>query len=195
MTQITGSNNPGNTVKVDTLGRISARAVSASEQADTAVRGETFNLNTDNITLTDALDTPLFFIKNTGEDRDLIITRVFFTFLSSTGGSGEINASIVSNPTGGTILTDTELEIFNFNTGSGNSLSLDVNIGASGSTSTGGKVPFRFLFTGDNQRHLIPIDSIVVPRGSSVAITLKPPTANTSMIVQAGVNMFLAEPA
>lgn len=195
MGQITGSNNPGNTVEVDSLGRIQARAVSASEQADTAVRGETFNLNTGNVTLTDDTETPLFFIKNDGEDRDLIITRVFFTFLASTAGTGAVNATIVANPTGGSILTDTALEIFNFNVGSGNDLGLDVNIGATGSTVTGGTVPFRFLFTGDEQRQLISIDSIVVPRGSSVVITLTPPASNTSMVVQAGLNMFLAEPS
>lgn len=195
MVMIQGANNPGNRAEVDNFGRIEAHAVSTSEQTDRAVIGETFNLNTGNITLTDALDTPIFFIKNDGEDRDLIVTRLFFTFGASAGGSGVINATVVRGPTGGSILTDTALDIFNFNFGSGNTISVDVNIGATGSTVTGGSSPFRFLFTGDNQRHLIGFDSIVLPRGASMAITLQPPTGNTSMIIQSGLNLYLAEPS
>lgn len=194
MVMIQGANNPGNRAQVDEFGRVEAHAVSITESTDSAIRGETFNLNTGNITLTSDADTPLFYVKNDGEDRDIIVSRVFFTFLGSTGGTGDVNASVISNPTGGTVTTGSELDIFNFNFGSGNTISIDSNMGGTGATVTGGLTPIRFLFTGDTQRHLISFDSIILPRGASMVVMLEPPTGNTSMVVQAGLNMHLSEP-
>lgn len=191
MGEIVGANNPRNAVHVDDEGKIQARAVSISEQASKAIAGDTYNLNTGLITLTSDAETPIFHFKNDSEDKPMVVTRVFVTFLVSTGGTGEVIASMEKAVSGGTILTGTEVDPQNFNFGSSRSPGATFIIGATGLTFTGGiKVP-EFLFTGDNQRHTIPFDAIILPRGASMTFTLTPPAGNTSMVVEAGANVYI----
>lgn len=189
--QIQGGNNPNNTVHVDDEGKVQARAVSISEQSSKALVGETYNLNTGKITLTDDNETVLFTFKNTSEDKPMIATRVFVTFLASTGGSGSVEGSVQSGVSGGTILDEPLSSIKNFNFGSSKIPGAEFRIGATGLTFTGGDKAIEFLFTSDNQRHLIAFDSVTLPRGASMTFTLKPPTGNTSMIVEAGANVYI----
>lgn len=191
MTVIFGGNNPRNAAHVDESGRLSAFAVSLSEQQKASELGENFNINTGELTLTNATETPLFYIKNDGEDRDLKISRLFSTFLTSTDGSGKIILNIYSNITGGTILTATDLEIFNFNFGSGKVLDVTTKLGATGITFSGGQKPIISLFPSDGVRQLTQFDHIVLPRGSSMLVTCVPPAGNTSLVVLAGCNLFL----
>lgn len=191
MVQIVGANNPGNAVHVDDEGKIQARAVSITEQSSKSLIGDTYNLNTGLLTLTDDAETPIFFFKNVSEDKPIVISRIFVTFLVSTGGTGEVIASVEKGVTGGTILTQTESLPQNFNFGSSRTPGTEFRVGATGVTFTGGiKVP-EFLFTSDNQRHLVPFDSIVLPRGASMTFTLTPPTGNTSIVVEAGANFYI----
>lgn len=191
MTVIFGGNNPRNAAHVDESGRLSAFAVSLTEQQKASEIGENFNVNTGEITLTDANETPLFYIKNDNEDRDLKISRLFSTFLSSTGGSGKVLLNIYSGITAGTILTASDLPIYNFNFGSGKVLNVTTKLGATGLTFSGGTKPIVSLFPSDNIRQLTQFDHIVLPRGSSMLVTCVPPVGNTSMVVLAGCNLFL----
>jgi len=196
MAGIEGANNPKNGVHVNSKGEIEAHAVSATEQEIAARDGDAYNFNTSNIILTDDLDTPLFFLRNDAEERGIIVPRIFVTFGASTAGAGEIEATIIYNPTGGDILTATSKAPQNFNTGqTGKTLQVTSTVGASGKTVVGGTVPIEFLFPSDGNRHLVPFQSIVIPRGGSIAFTIKPPAGNTSMKVQAGYNAFLVPKA
>jgi len=191
MSGIEGANNPKNGVHVDDEGKIQARAVSISEQSSKSLFGDTYNLNTGRITLTSDAETPIFHFKNDSEDKPMVVTRIFVTFLTSTGGTGEVVASIEKAVTGGTILTGTEIDPGNFNFGSSRSPGATFIKGATGLTFTGGiKVP-EFLFTSDNQRQIIPFDAIILPRGASMTFTLTPPSGNTSMVVEAGANVYI----
>lgn len=188
---IEGGNNPKNTAHVDENGRLAAFAVSLSEQQKAAEIGENFNVNTGQVTLMDANETPLFYVKNNGESLPLKVSRIFSTFLTSTGGAGNPMAlRVYSNITGGTILTATDLEIFNFNFGSGEVIDAIVKLGATGVTWSGGQMPIEMLFTSDDIRQLTQFDHIILPRGSSMLVTCVPPTGNTSLIVEAGCNLF-----
>ena len=191
MTMIVGGDNPHNSVSVDNLGRIQAHAASTSDQEVAAIDADAYNFNTSNITLTDALATPIFYFKNDSETRDIVISRIFVTFGASTGGAGEIFGSIVYNPTAGTLLSGTAKALQGFNVGEDKPLGVTSLIGASGLTVSGGTTPIEFLFPSASSRHLIGFQSIVVPRGGSIALLITPQPSNTSMVIQAGYNAFL----
>jgi len=191
MAEIVGGNNPRNAVHVDDEGKIQARAVSISEQSSKSLSGDTYNINTGELILTNDTRTPLFTIKNVGEEKPMVITRFFVTFLPSSGGSGSVHASVESSVSGGTLLAEETSPLMNFNFGSSKVPAAELRIGATGLTATGGILSLEFLFTGDNQRHLISFDAIILPRGASATFFLTAPPGNTSMIVEAGANIYI----
>lgn len=194
MATITGVNNPGNGLHVDNNGRAQAFSTSASEQQVQAELGQAFNINTGEVTLTDAEETPLFYLENTSEDNPIKISRIFTTFLTSSGGAGlPTRLNVYPNITGGTILTATDLTPFNFNFGSKRQLGVVCKLGATGETFTFVE-PARILslFPNDNLRQLTEFDVIVLPKGSSMLVTYTPPTGNISQIVEAGCNVFVS---
>lgn len=191
MATIQGGNNPGNLVEVDDEGKIQARAVSLSEQASKSLVGDTYNINTGLLTLTDDAETPLFIIKNVSEENPMVITRFFITFLSSTGGSGKVEAEVKRGVDGGTLLDEPKLDLSNFNFGSSKDPGAELRIGGTDLTATGGSKSIEFLFTGDNQRHLIAFDAIILPRGASATFFFTPPSGNTSIEVEAGANIYI----
>lgn len=190
--QLNGVNGAQYGLHIDSQGRAEAHAVSTSEQSQAAIDGDAYNFNTSNLTLTDANETPIFYIKNDSEERDLIINRVFVTFGPSTGGSGVIAGKVKFNVTGGTITTaGTDKAPANFNAGSSKTLEITSKVGASTQTVTGGTDPIEFLFPAASSRHLVGFESVILPRGASMALTITPPAGNTSMLIQAGTNIYI----
>lgn len=191
--QIEGANESGSKVHVND-GSMETNAVTVSEQASKSITGDAYNINTGDITLTDAVETPLFYFKNDSEDNQIVVPRVFLTFLGSTGGAGgTVRAKITKGITGGTILTATDLAPSNFNFGKSKTPKTVLKIGATGLTFTGGTLGPEFLFTSDNQRHLISFEAITLPLGASMTVSITPPTSNTSMVVQVGANFYISE--
>ena len=187
-----GANNPGNKLHINSKGQSESHSVAISEQLDQSQRGDGYNFNTSNIILTDAAETPIFYLKNDTEEMDLIIPRVFMAFGASTAGTGEIEGIIYYNPTGGTIITaGTDKAPENFNASSSKTLGVTAKIGATAQTIIGGTKPVEFLFPSDSSRHLVSFDAIVLPRGASMLLSIKPPVGNTSMKIQAGTNIYL----
>lgn len=192
--QLEGGNNPGNKAEVNNKGHLETQAVTISEQSDTALDGDAYNLNTGTFQLTSAASTAIFYLKNDSEERDMIISRIFVSFGVSTGGSGRIVASVMRGPTVGGILTSgVDNPPQNFNFGSSKVLSVTSKTGTTAlGDCTGGTMPIEFYFTSDNQRHLVGFESIILPRGASMCFSLTPPAGNTSMDIQAGANIYLA---
>lgn len=193
--QIEGGNNPHNSLSVDSRGRAQARSVSLSEQSFDSLNGDAYNINTGNITLTNATETPVIYLKNTSETRALIINRVFLSLGASTGGSGNGFGKIYKNITGGTITSGTAFEAGNYNFGDAKTLDVDLRKGATGSTVTGTASGIEFLFPAVSQRIVVPFESIVLPRGASLALSFTPPSGNTSIQIQAGLNVYLEQPS
>lgn len=196
MAIIEGGNNPRSLAHVDKKGRVSAFSISRGEQSEEAIVGDSYNVNSGTLTLTSGNESGLLYLKNDSENREFIINRVFFNLGNSTGGSGDIEARIARNPSGGTLISaGTSKDPANFNFGSGKSVGADLLIGSEGSTVTGEETPdpFEFMLPTDAQRYMIEFQSIVIPRGSSLAILLTPQSGNTSMNLQVGCNFFLRE--
>ena len=127
----------------------------------------------------------------------LVIPRIFVNALTSTGGSGPLNARIIYNITGGTILTSgTTLTPSNFNPGKGTPVQGTILKGGTGLTFSGGiteSVP-QFVWNSVPVRELIGFDVITLERGTSALLTVTPPAGNTSMIVQCGCNFYRGTP-
>lgn len=185
-------NDPnGAAARVNAEGRLSTAAVVLSEQSQASEIGEAFNFNTGNIVLTNSNDTPIFYIKNNGENRALKISRVFLAGGNSTSGTGQAEASIIRGPVGGTILTATIGTLHNFDFGSGKEIDAPVRVGQTGTTVTGGTTPIKFFFPNPASRNLVEFETIVLPRGSELVFTVKPPAGNTSWAIQAGFNVYV----
>lgn len=190
--RIEGANNPNNHAHVDRQGRLETHASSVSEQTVSSIQGDTYNLNTGNLNITVDTEVPIFYIKNLGEDRAFIIPRVFVNTGPSSGGSGPSTARIMFNPTTGTLLQGTDLDIHNFNAGSGKEISATVKINDGlADTISGGTTPFQFFYPESPFRELTPFEAIILPRGSSMALLYTPPTGNTGIDIQAGLNLYL----
>ena len=195
MASLTGGNNPRNAAHVDDNGRLQTKAVGMSEQTSEAVSGNTYNINTGNLTFTNDSESAIFYLRNDSEINPIVVTRIFLTFLSSTAGSGAVNAKIYKEVAGGDILTATAFNPGNFNHGSRSKLpGVVLNKGSTASTFTATALDSDpgFLFTSDNQRQLIPFEAIVLPRGAEMLLTWTPPASNTSIVLQAGANFYVS---
>ena len=195
MVTIVGGNNPGNRAHVDGKGRLSSTSTTINDQQAAAFEGDAYNLNTGEVTLTTDAETPLFYLKNTGETRTIKISRIFITALASTGGVGAFRTAVYYGASAGTILSAPELPLFNFNATSAKSLAVDARIGATGVTFTpmSTTAPIRSLYPAAGIRSLTAFDHIVLPQGGAVLFAVTPPTGNTSMTVLAGLNAYLSE--
>lgn len=184
------SGSSGNTAEVDSKNRVQAFSTSQTESTARAIEGDSYNINTGTITLTSANASSLLYLKNT-DTVDWIVARVFYNAETSTGGSGGWLAEVDANPTGGTLLTGgTAFEPVNFNFGSAKTLTSTCLKGAEGDTATGGtQGAISTIVPSSGTRVLIPFDSVILKPGSSLSITITPPTGNTSMDIQVGVNL------
>jgi hypothetical protein len=178
--------------KVDINNRLHAYAVTVSEAGQANLDGNAYNVNTGDITLTNATETPILYIKN-NEDRDLNIESLILYAGTSTGGTATLGVKwvVVRNPSAGTIISGAaavDVES-NRNYGSNNTVLFDSYKGATGSTMSGGDD--HIIVRGATFfRSVIGINEII-PKGSSIGVKVTPPTSNTSMVVYAAAQTHL----
>jgi hypothetical protein len=186
----TGSNYAA---KVNKNNRLYTNSVTTQENLNATKLGNSYNVNTGVITLTNATETPIAYLKN-NEDEDLHIVSIAVGVGPSTGGSGGIpKITIIRNPTTGTITSGSNVDIScNRNYGSAKTLSVDAKKGATGSTMTNGADHIIFFQT-SNGRLFASIDE-VLPKGHSIGIKFDPQTGNTSQDVYAALICHLEDP-
>lgn len=185
-----GSGN-GYLARVNGNNRLYTNSVVVSENLQATKIGRSFNINTGVITLTDAADTPILYLKN-NDTEDLHITAIAVGVGPSTGGSGGIpKITVVRNPV--TIDFSTAVDInSNRNYGSAQTITADAYKGATGDTMTDGDDHIIFFQT-SNGRLFATIDEMV-PTGSSIGIKFDPQTGNTSQDVYAALICHLEDP-
>lgn len=179
----------GFSAKVNEFGQLATKSVISTLENFGATKGYTFNVNTGNINLTTANASALLYLKNNGED-DLYVSTIGYLLGNSTGGTGDIFAEVLRNPTTGTIVdgaTNADV-IANKNFGSSRPLNADVFKGAEGNTFTDGDIAYTSLLNSAGKQYAIATGSVVLPRGSSIGVRLTPQTSNTNMDVE----VFLA---
>ena len=182
--QIQGGTGDGFSAKVDSNHRLHTYSVTISEEHNANFNGDAYNINTGIITLTNATETPVLYVKN-NEDEDLHIKSVVLWSGATTGGTTteDITWTVVRNPTSGTIVSGaTAVDIEqNRNFASNNLVLLDSYKGATGSTMTDGD-DYAIINTTNQQRSAIPLDTIL-PEGTSIGVKVAPQSSNTSMTV------------
>jgi len=196
----------GNTVGVDAINstgwkidenrRLHTQSVSLSSAQAASENSRAYNINSDWITLTDAADTPVLYIKN-NETNDLHITAFAIGLDTATNGSAtELSTvTVVRNPTTGTIISSTPTDapmVSNNNFGSNDTLTADVYIGATGDTMTNGTDHAK-IGVSDFNRLFASID-VVLPKGSSVGIKIDPPAGSNSFPVYAAALCHVSDP-
>ena len=191
MTNVIKSGSSGDTAEVDTSNRLQTFATSQTNATSQALIGDSYNINTGTINLTSANSSALLYLKNT-DTVTWTVGRVFYNAEVSTGGSGGWLAEVAANPTAGTLISGgTAFLPYNFNFGSAKQLTSTCLKGAEGSTATGGtQGAVSTIIPASGTRVLIPFDSVVLEPGSSLAVIITPPTGNTSMDIQVGVNLY-----
>lgn len=180
--------------KVNGNNRLYTNSITVSENQQGTKLGNAYNLNTGEITLTDAVDTPIMYVKNNGA-QTLHITAIAVGVGPTTGGSGGIpKITVIRNPTAGTIVSGaTNIDInCNRNYASSNTLVVDAYKGATGSTMTDGD-DCLLLYQTSNGRLFATIDEIL-PTGSSIGIKFQPQSGNTSQSVYAALISHLEDP-
>lgn len=186
-----------NTALIDSNFNLHAQTNSVEEKDHACESGDKYNINTGDITLTDANATDLIYIKN-NEDSDLIVTALIYNLGASASGTGDVTIDIIRNPTAGDIVTNANNVAVgtgvsaNQNFGANKSLSIDAYKGA---TSEGvfsdGAVTVSTRSAANTGRIVISLGNVTIPKGSSIGVQYTPPSGNTSQIVQVAAACYL----
>lgn len=179
----------GNLAEVTDRNKLQTEAITVSEIHDAVDRGKAWNVGTSTLTLTgDGTSHGLLYVKNTGTMPLFIDLYVILTD-ASTGGSGNMLVEILENPTAGTLVSDqTALTPTNMNFGDSDTPIADIFSGGQGKTITGEDSVLRSQTTASNRLLLGILTKL--PKSTSVALRLTTPTSNTSMNVEAVMEMF-----
>ena len=179
--------------KVNSSNRLTVDSIETTAESLASSSGDSFNVSNDIIDITSDVETALIHIKNTNSE-DWVITRVYFHFGGSTGGVGSGEFCMIQNATTGTLISGGTAAVpVNANFGSAKLLVGEFLQGTNGSTITDGTEFVRTIVPNFTSRNIIPFDSVVIPPGASLSLQFKPPTGNTSLKVQLGVNFFRRE--
>lgn len=178
--QIKDGTGSGYLTKVDSDNRFYTRSVTEPEEFFANQKGNAYNLNTGIVTLTDDNETTLFYMKN-NEEKAFVITATVIAIWASDGDGLDMLSTIVRNPTTGGIITNAnDVDInSNRNYGSSNTLAADVYKGATSETLVNGEDHILVRVT-EESRSFIAINERL-PKGTSLAVNITPPTSNTSM--------------
>ena len=188
----------GKSAKVDSNQKLQTSAVTEEQKDHAAESGDKYNINTGDITLTDATATSVLYIKN-NEDRDLVITALIYNLGNSTSGTGDGLVEVHRNPTAGTIITDAvnvttgTTSLANQNFGSSKALTIDAFKGdtADNNFTTSDGVSISSRLATPTGRIIVSLGAIELPKGSSIGITYTPPTSNSSQICQFAAACYL----
>lgn len=173
----------GYKAQVDSELRLRVFATTRSAAENATFDGDSYNLNTGIVTLTNTADTPVMYLKN-NEDRNLHIQTIVVILGASASGTGESKITVISNPTTGTTISNAnDIDInANRNFGSSNELAALAYKGAIGETITDGTNYIQSLISAGS-RVAFNIDTII-PKGKSIGIKIQPPASNTSMATE-----------
>jgi len=175
----------GYRAKVDSNNRLFAQVINEPMADHHGEVGKKFNINTGDVTLTDANKTSMLYVKN-NEDKDLVVTALIYN-LGNTDGSGDAKIDVLYNPLSGDIITnanDVEMKA-NVNAGSSINLAADAYKGAtSEGVTSGGAITISTRTNNPEGRIFLSLGAIVFPKGTSMVIEYTPPVGNTSQIVQ-----------
>lgn len=187
----------GKSLSINNNNRAKVSSINTPENEEATKIGNSYNINTGIITLSDAVETPLIYVKNNGNE-SLHIKTVIIGVWTSTGGTGTDGvpkAVFIRNPTTGTIISSTPTDVdivSNRNYGSSQTLTIDAYKGATGDTMTNG-TDHIIVQMGTSGRTVISIDE-VLPKGASFGLKYTPQGSNTNQKVYCALVCHLEDP-
>lgn len=188
MMTILDGKGSGKTAEVNAKNRLEVDSTTHTAAQDAAENGKFFQVGAPLINLTSANESAILFIKNTS-DEDIEVVAANFASQGSTGGASPMYETFLyRNPT--SISSATTASITNTNFGSNNTLDGTFQYGAEASSITGGTVAGTTLFK-EEQRERVELYWII-PKGSSLAISVKPAASNTSFNVTCYLECYLS---
>jgi hypothetical protein len=189
MLQIKDGKGSGKLAEVDHENRLKTRSVTRSEIAHSVDEGKAWNVGTDFIELTDDSESALLYLTNTGAEELEVDLYIILTKPSTGGASEDGIVKIYRNPTAGTLLTSgTAITAVNMNFGTIGDPETTILKGAQGYTVTASEGVLRSKVGADNRLLLGVLTKLT--RGAAVAVTYTPPTGNTSMEVEAVIELY-----
>lgn len=179
--EITDGTGKGNSAGVDVTGRLLTRSITESIFQNAAEEGEAFFIGTPLITATTANESALIYIKN-NENSPLILGSFFLIAENSNATVQMFRVNWYKNPT--SITGGTSTVALNQNFGSSETLDADIEYGAEASGIVGGTLSATLSFPIGQFNQFDA--NLVLEKGSSVVISVVPPSGNTGMPVQFG---------
>lgn len=193
MSIIEDGRGKGNVAEVTVNRRLKTTGVDLTLIEAATETGDTYNLHTDEITLTGTGESGLFYIKN-AEDTNIIINQVVINIKDYAGTDGQPEFVIYRDPTSGTLIANTvAASSQNRNFGSAKTLDALLYQGVDGDTivSTATNKILVYLPT-TAASTFAAFDTItVLPKGASFAISYTPPSGMTSMKIIVAINVTL----
>jgi len=189
----------GNVAKVDSNLRVHTAGVNEElrDHACDSSIAQKYNINTGDITLTDANKTTVLYIKNTGDD-DLVITALIYNLGATASGTGDVVIDVIRNPLTGDIISNTN------DCAVGPGVSANQNFGSTntltglfykGATTEGvlsdGALTITTRSPSATGRIVIALGAVIIPKGASMGVEYTPPASNTSQIVQFAASCYV----
>lgn len=173
----------GRTAGVSADNRLQTESVGLTFLDYRTHEGEAYNISTDVLTLTNAVEDGILYIKNDRSNSVMLFSNILLGIGKATTGVGDVIFKVYANPTGGTLLSaGTAVAPENRNLGS----KLPAQLTAAKMASVGQTITGGTLLSGRLMQDATRIDidaGWIVPTGSSIALSITPPTSNTSMRV------------
>lgn len=158
--------------KINQENRLLTQTISETEFDNATSVGESYNINTEFLTITGNTETPLLYIKN-NNDRNLVLSAFFIGTDADSGTATRLSLlRVYKNPTSGTLISSgTDITPVNRNFGSSNEFGGIAKKGGDGFTISGFEsTPVLYQTQGTKQRNFGTVQ-LVLPKGSSVVVT------------------------
>lgn len=168
---------------VDSENRLYTLSVALPPLLHSALEEDAWFLRTPIINLTSANPSGVFYLLGADPDKQLSVDRISIS-LGNSDSPGDTEVILYENPTGGTLVTaGTATTPRNRNLGSVKPANVTCLYGAEGSTIVGATELYgSILQDGSGITQFDP--NIIMPSGAGLAITVTPPTGNTSMDIR-----------
>lgn len=192
MSVIKDGTGTGILAKVDDSNRLQTTSTTQSGFRSAQKKGDAFILSTGVITLTTDNESAIIYLKSL-EESDLVIENVSIRLGSSTGGAAiDLIRTDYIQPTTGSLITDAvPALVANLLTSNTTTLNADVFQGSEGKELGGEIVSDDTLqLTGQIKDEAA---GFIVPKGTALGLSIKPPSGNTMLKVQILIVVYLLD--
>lgn len=186
MTTVIKDSLTGNTARVNSDNQLEVFSTQRTQLSQALLEDNAYIITTPFINLTTASESGLLHVKNT-DTETWIISRLFIN-AGTSDATGDHSFKVLYQSSGGTLISGgTPFDAANLKAGSAQTLDATIVHGAEGSTVSGGNGIVDSIVPTTGARTAVTDDNFVLPAGTSLQITLTPPTGNTSMNAQVGI--------